>query len=81
MPTAHLIIASLSTWVSARAVNPWVLVLSSHAIPIVPQFLEVHRHAIRQFPADVAVGYAPSTISAKTCAQATLDEVHFYNGG
>ena len=63
----------------ASARNPWVLVLSSHAIPIVPAFLEVHRAAIRQFPANVAVGYAPSTISTKTGTEATVGEVCFYS--
>jgi glycosyltransferase involved in cell wall biosynthesis len=63
----------------AAAKNPWVLALSSHAIPIVDQFLELHRAAIRQFPADVAVGYAPSTISDQTGAGAVAGEVHFYS--
>ena len=62
----------------SAAKNSWVLVLSSHAIPIAPQFLEVHRHAIRQFPPDVAVGYAPSSISVKTGAEAAMDEVQYY---
>jgi glycosyltransferase involved in cell wall biosynthesis len=62
----------------AAAKNQWVLVISSHAIPIVPRFLDVHRLAIQQFPPDVAVGYAPSSISIKTGADAALDEVHFY---
>jgi glycosyltransferase involved in cell wall biosynthesis len=63
----------------AAAKNPWVLVLSSHAIPIAPGFLEIHRAAIRQFPADVAAGYAPSTISIKTGAEAAPGEVQFYS--
>jgi len=54
-------------------------VLSSHAIPVVERFLEIHRAAIKQFPPDVAVGYAPSTISAKTGAEAAPGEVHFYS--
>lgn len=62
----------------AAAKNPWVLVLSSHAIPIAPSFLEVHRQALEKYPADVAVGYGPSTISVKTGAEAARDEVHFY---
>jgi len=63
----------------AAAKNPWVLVLSSHAIPIADRFLEIHRAAIRQFPPDVAVGYAPSTISVKTGVEAAPGEVQFYS--
>jgi glycosyltransferase involved in cell wall biosynthesis len=62
----------------AAARNPWVLVLSSHSIPLVPDFLEVHRAAMRQFPDNVAVGYAPSTISAKIYEEAKVGEVWFY---
>jgi len=62
----------------AAAKNPWVLVISSHAIPIASRFLEVHRRALAKYPADVAVGYGPSTISVKTDADAARDEVHFY---
>ncbi len=62
----------------AAAKNSWVLVLSSHAIPIAPRFLEIHRAAIQQFPPDVAVGYGPSTISNKTGTEAAPGEVRFY---
>ena len=61
------------------AKNPWVLILSSHAIPIVPAFLDVHRAAIRQFPPNVAVGYAPSSISTKFLAEAKPGDVRFYS--
>lgn len=47
----------------SAAKNPWVLVLSSHAIPIVPQFIEAHRQAIKLFPQDVVVGYAPGDMN------------------
>jgi glycosyltransferase involved in cell wall biosynthesis len=49
----------------AAAKNPWVLVISSHSIPVAPGFLEVHRREIAQFPDDVVVGYAPSTVTGK----------------
>lgn len=43
--------------------NFWVLVISSHCIPAVPDFMEVYRREIAQFPLDVVAGYAPSTLS------------------
>jgi cellulose synthase/poly-beta-1,6-N-acetylglucosamine synthase-like glycosyltransferase len=49
----------------AAAKNPWVLVLSSHAIPIVDRFLEIHRAAAKKFPADVVVGYAPGDMTSE----------------
>jgi glycosyltransferase involved in cell wall biosynthesis len=63
----------------AASRNPWVLVVSSHSIPIVPAFLDVHRAALRQFPPHVAVGYAPSGISNKFMANARPGEVQFYS--
>lgn len=48
------------------AKNPWVLVISSHCIPVVPGFLGVFRREIAQFPQDVVAGYAPSTLSGKS---------------
>jgi len=63
----------------AASRNPWVLVVSSHSIPIVPAFLDVHRAALRQFPPHVAVGYAPSGISSKFMAEARPGEVQFYS--
>jgi glycosyltransferase involved in cell wall biosynthesis len=53
----------------ATAKNPWVLVLSSHSIPLVPDFLEKHRQEIRRFPQEVIVGYAPSTVTGKSLPQ------------
>ncbi len=63
----------------AAARNAWVLVLSSHAIPLVPAFLAAHRAAIEKFPASVAVGYAPSGISNKFMADARIGDVQFYS--
>jgi glycosyltransferase involved in cell wall biosynthesis len=47
------------------AQNPWVLVISSHSVPVVPNFLEVFRCAARDFPAKVVVGYGPNTLNGQ----------------
>ncbi|HZF02484.1 MAG TPA: glycosyltransferase family A protein [Methylomirabilota bacterium] len=47
------------------AKNPWVLVLSSHCIPIEPDFLSAHRSAIVRFPANVAVGYGSASMTGE----------------
>jgi len=49
----------------AAAKNSWVLVISSHCIPQVPNFLEIYRHEILKFSKEVIVGYGPSTLSGK----------------
>jgi glycosyltransferase involved in cell wall biosynthesis len=61
----------------AAAKNPWVLVISSHAIPIVPNFLDRYREAIQQFPPDIVVGYGPSTISEKSASQYGAQKVQY----
>ena len=48
------------------AKNPWVLVISSHCVPVVPNFLEIYRREVARLPADVVVGYAPSTLSGES---------------
>jgi glycosyltransferase involved in cell wall biosynthesis len=48
------------------AANPWVLVISSHCIPMVTDFLGVYRREIVKFPEDVAVGYGVSSLSGKS---------------
>ncbi len=62
----------------AAAKNPWVLVLSSHAIPNVNQFLDMHRAGVRQFPADVVVGYAPGDKDSRIELSESQHEVVFY---
>jgi glycosyltransferase involved in cell wall biosynthesis len=47
------------------ACNPWVHVISSHSISVVPDLLEVLRSAAREFPADVVVGYGPNTLNGR----------------
>ena len=51
------------------AQNPWVLVLSSHCIPAVPDFVEIYRREIARFDPDVAVGYCPATITGKSISK------------
>jgi glycosyltransferase involved in cell wall biosynthesis len=48
---------------SAR--NPWVLAISSHTVPLVPDLLEVFRTAAKQFPAQVVVGYGINSVDRK----------------
>jgi glycosyltransferase involved in cell wall biosynthesis len=61
----------------AAAKNPWVLVLSSHSIPLGSDFLGVHRREIACFPEDVIVGYAPSTITGQINPQLG-EQTRFY---
>jgi glycosyltransferase involved in cell wall biosynthesis len=42
--------------------NPWVLVISSHAVPLVPNLLEIFRAAAITFPPDVVVGYGTNLV-------------------
>lgn len=43
----------------ARARHPWVLALSSHVVPVRPDFLDVYRSAIRRFPSTVVAAAGP----------------------
>lgn len=58
--------------------NPWVLVISSHCIPAVQNFMEVYRREAAQFPADVVVGYAPSTLSGLSDPELATDRTTFF---
>jgi glycosyltransferase involved in cell wall biosynthesis len=57
--------------------NPWVLVISSHSIPIVPDLLAEFRSAAEQFPLDVVVGYAPNSLDGSSPVGG--DEVRYYS--
>ncbi len=48
---------------SAR--NPWVLAISSHTVPLVPDLVEVFRIAAKKFPAQVLVGYGINSVDRK----------------
>jgi glycosyltransferase involved in cell wall biosynthesis len=63
----------------SAARNPWVLVLSSHAIPIVPKFMEIHREAVKTFSADVVVGYAPGDMDRSVQLSEKGEDVVFYS--
>jgi rhamnosyltransferase len=47
------------------AQNPWVLVISSHSVPVVAGFTGVFRSAGLAFPPDVVVGYGPNTLNGR----------------
>jgi glycosyltransferase involved in cell wall biosynthesis len=47
------------------AQNPWVLVISSHSVPVVAGFMEIFRAAGENFPPDVLVGYGPTTLNGR----------------
>lgn len=49
------------------AENPWVLVLSSHSIPLVSDFIEIYRKCLSTLNHDVVVAYGPSTITGESC--------------
>ncbi len=51
--------------------NEWVNVISSHHIPVVPDFLATFRRAAATFPPEVVVAYGPSTLTGE--ALETLD--------
>jgi len=46
--------------------HPWVLVVSSHSISVVPDLLEVFRSAALDFPGNVVVGYAPNSLNGRS---------------
>ena len=46
-----------------EAINSWVLVISSHSRPQVPDLLDIFRAAIVDLPEDVAVAYGPNTLT------------------
>ncbi len=59
------------------ASSPWVLVLSSHSIPVVPDLMEIYRGAARNFPPKVVVGYGPNTLDGRS--QFNDDRVRYYS--
>jgi len=61
------------------AKNPWVLVISSHSIPRVPDFLDVYRRTIAAFADDVVVGYGPSTLTGKSELRQESEGVGYYH--
>jgi len=60
------------------AKNDWVLVISSHCIPVASDFLEIYRREIEKFPEDVVVGYAPSTLSGKSDPNLPSDRESYF---
>ena len=58
--------------------NPWVLVISSHSVPAVGDFMEIYRQNIAQFPADVVVGYAPATITGRSTFEPENEQTRYY---
>jgi len=58
---------------------PWVLVLSSHSIPVVPDLLAVFRSAVREFPLNVAVGYGPNSLNGRSPFDD--DKIRYYAPG
>lgn len=62
-----------------QAANPWVLVISSHCIPVTGDFMDIYRREISKFPADVVVGYAPSTLSGESDAQLSSSETSIFS--
>jgi len=57
--------------------NPWVLVISSHSISVVPDLLAVFREAAQDFPEEVVVGYAPNSLSGRGPFED--DKIRYYN--
>ena len=45
--------------------NPWVLVISSHSVPLVPNLLAIFRAAAAEFPADVVSGYGTNQVDKR----------------
>lgn len=61
------------------AKNPWVLVISSHCVPVVPNFLDIFRGEAAEFAPDVLVGYAPSTLSGRSDPNLEASRTTFYS--
>ncbi len=61
------------------ATNPWVLVISSHSVPVVADFMEIYRRNLAQFPEDVVVGYAPATITGKSVFEEENEQTRYFN--
>lgn len=51
------------------AQNPWVLVLSSHCVPMVADLLGTYRANLVTFPPEVVAAYGPSTIDGNVAHQ------------
>jgi glycosyltransferase involved in cell wall biosynthesis len=58
------------------AKNPWVLVVSSHCVPAVPDFIGIYRREIAIFSQDVIVGYGPGRRDAAAREGKTI----YYSG-
>jgi glycosyltransferase involved in cell wall biosynthesis len=61
------------------AKNPWVLVLSSHVIPMMPDILELYRLTIKKIPQEVMAAYGDSLISRKKLSLSTTLQTSVYN--
>ncbi|MFZ1073956.1 MAG: glycosyltransferase [Verrucomicrobiia bacterium] len=61
------------------AKNPWVLVISSHTIPLVPGFLDVYRGSIAAFADDVVVAYGPNTLTGRSELRQESEGVGLYD--
>jgi glycosyltransferase involved in cell wall biosynthesis len=59
--------------------NPWVLVISSHSISVVPDLLEVFRVAALNFSPEVAAGYGANSLNGRSPFD--NDEVRVYSPG
>jgi glycosyltransferase involved in cell wall biosynthesis len=57
--------------------HPWVLVISSHSLPLVPDLMAALRSAAQDFPDNVVVGYGPNTINGGNMFQD--GKVHYFN--
>jgi rhamnosyltransferase len=60
------------------AQNPWILVISSHCIPVAANFLEIFRTVAPTLPKDVPVVYGPSTLSGDSYPELASDKVSFF---
>ena len=59
--------------------NDWVLVISSHCIPLHDNLLATLRKEIALFPEDVVVGYGVSTLSGKSDPDLDAQKTTFYD--
>lgn len=57
--------------------NPWVFVVSSHSVSVVPNLIEIFRSAALAFPPDIAVGYGPNTLNGRGPFQD--EQVRYYD--
>jgi glycosyltransferase involved in cell wall biosynthesis len=62
-----------------QAQSPWVLVLSSHCIPLSKRYVPELREAIAQLPLSIAVAYGPCPLAAKGTSPGSAQALRIFS--